>query len=406
MDPTSNFLLSGSADSTIHLWSIPGLLSFSAASHNSQDLPFAPIRSLSNHRAAITAIVFGHSFSSSNIAISASNDNSCIVWDYMNGDALHTFLLPTSPLCLALDPADRAAYAGYEDGSVQLLDFYSQGGVTQTLYDPASQSTPVQPPSSSKWLSPRQADSAALCLQISYDGTSLLSGHQNGKIHNWDVAKGMYAKQIADFAAPVTNLHMLRPSGFPNSPKPEIKLHNVVKPRYESFTNGHGEGGAAVPPNYTFTAHFTSKLPLPDSAADIIFHEALAHPSFPAALLDETLSDFLASQDPSAKVPSAPDRAGLRDQNVALLSQLNTAQESRRIAVAEVEELKKENWRRQKDEEIKATRKKRRRLKRMKAAEIARKMAMGEAVNANDEMDVDRDDEDLSSSTDELTDSN
>ncbi len=404
MDPSSNFLLSGSTDSTLHVWSIPGLLSFSAASNNSQDLPFAPLRSLSNHRAAITAIVFGHSFSNNNIAVSASKDNSCIVWDYTNGDALHTFLLPSSPLCLALDPADRAVYTGYDDGSVQLLDFYSQSGLTQALHDPNLQSTPVQPSPASRWLPPGHADSAVLCLQISYDGTSLLTGHRDGKIHSWDVAKGVYGKQLVDFAAPVTNLQMFRPSGFPSTTKPTLKLHGVVKPRYESFANGHNDSSASIPPNYTFTAQFMSKLRCPDSADGMAFNEALTHPSFPATHLDESLADFLASQDPITKLSNSSDLADLQAQNAKLLSQLNTTQESRRLAIAEVEEHRKENWRRQKDEEIKAARKKRRRLRTIKSAEIARKKVMGEEVNADEYMDVDKDEEDLSSSTDELTD--
>ncbi|KAK4693337.1 hypothetical protein P7C71_g4044, partial [Lecanoromycetidae sp. Uapishka_2] len=327
------------------------------------------------------------------------------MWDYANGDALHTFLLPLSPLCLALDPADRAVYAGYEDGSVQLLDFYDQSSVVQSLHDATLRYTPIQPPPSSRWHSPGQAESAIICAQLSYDGTSLLTGHHNGKIHSWDVAKGSYAKQIADFAAPITNLHMLRPTGFPNTTKLNLKLQNVVKPRYESFANGYGNGDAVVPPNYTFAAQYTSNLPIPGSADMLSFQEALNHPCFPADLLDESLADFLASQDPTSKISDSSDLADLRAQNAALSSQLSSAQESRRIAVAEVEEQKKEAWRRQKDEEFKATSKKRRRLERMKVAELTRKKEMGEGMeNANANMDLDGPGEDLSSSTDELTD--
>jgi len=333
-------------------------------------------------------------------------DDSCIVWDYKNGDALHTFLLPSSPLCLALDPADRAVYAGYEDGSVQLLDFYNKSGLTQALHDPTLQITPVQPPPSSRWPTAEHTGSAILCLQVSYDGTSLLSGHQNGKIHSWDIARGIYGKQLADFAAPITNLHMLRPCGFPDPTRPTFKFHNVVKPRYESFANGHSDAGAAVPPNYTFTAQFMSKLPLSDSADGICFHEALTHPSFPTTLLDESLADFLASQDPITKGSDSSDLADLRAQSAAISSQLSIAMESQRTTMAQVEEHRKEDWRRQKDEEIKAARKKRRRLRELKTGEIARKKAMGDPFEARDEeMDVDKDDEDLSSSTDELTDS-
>lgn len=227
----------------------PSLLSFSAssASNCGQDLPFAPLRSLSTHRAGITALVVGHSFSNKNIAVSGSKDNTCIIWDYSNGDELHTFLLPMSPLCLALDPADRAVFTGYEDGSIQFMDFYKDGNTFSSLCGPAAQSGATEPAQSARW-SAEGLDSAVLCLQISYDGTSLISGHGNGKIQTWDVARGQFGKQLADFAAPITNLQMLKPSGFPDATRPALMLHNVVKPRYESFASGEpNSAGAPIP---------------------------------------------------------------------------------------------------------------------------------------------------------------
>ncbi|KAF6233640.1 hypothetical protein HO173_008197 [Letharia columbiana] len=411
VDPTSNFFLSGSTDSNIHVWSIPGLLSFSASSanDNGHDLPFSPFRSLSNHRAAITAIVFGHSSGNKNIAVSASKDKTCIVWNYLNGDALHTFLLPSSPLCLALDPADRAVYAGYEDGSVQLIDFYSQDGLTQPLHNPALQSTPTQPRPSGRWSAPHHSASPLLCLQVSYDGTSLLSGHQDGKIHNWDVAAGKYDKRVADFAAPVTNIIMLKPIGFPDVAKPAVKLHNVVKPRYESFVNGdHGVSDAIIPTKYTFIAQFTSTLPLPFSAETTSFHQELHHSSFPTALLEESLAELSSPQKSFGAATDSSELTNLRVQNSALASRLEVAEERYRSAAAIVLEQEKEDWRRQKDEEIKAARKKRRRLRSMRDAEVARRKEMGEAVEDEDEDINERgkdEDEDLSSSTDEMTES-
>ncbi|CAF9925685.1 MAG: Pre-rRNA-processing protein ipi3 [Alectoria fallacina] len=411
VDPTSNFLLSGSPDSTIHVWSIPALLSFSASPANEygHDLPFSPFRSLSNHRAAITALVFGHSFSDKNIAVSASKDNTCIVWDYLNGDALHTFLLPSSPLCLALDPADRAVYAGYEDGSVQLIDFYSQGGLTQPLHNPNLQSAPTQPPLSDRWSAPDHSASSLLCLQVSYDGTSLISGHQDGKVHSWDVAAGKYDKRLADFAAPITNLVMLKPTGFHETTKPAVRLHNVVKPRYESFVNGdHGTLGVAIPNKYTFTARFTTTLPLPFSADSASFNQALHHSSFPTALLEECFAELSSPQKVLDASMDSSELANLRAQNAALSSQLEVAEERHSSAAAMMLEQKKEDWRRQKDEDIKAARKRRRRLRRAMVAEAARKKEMGEAVDGEDK-DMNEggndEDEDLSSSTDEMTES-
>ena len=388
------------------MWSIPGLLSFSSSSPNgySEGLIPGPLRPLSNHRAAITAVVFGHSSSANNIAVSASKDNTCIVWDYQNGDALHTFLLSQSPLCLALDPADRAAYAGYEDGTIQFLDFYTHGGLYQTLHDPIAQSAPTQPSASTIWAAQDHPPTAILCLQVSYDGTSLLSGHRDGKVHPWDVGTGKYEKHLVDFSAPVTNLQMLKPTGFANVPEQTLKLQNVVKPRYDSFTNDHHNSGTTIPSNYTLTAQFTSDLPLPGSGGASLFQEALNHPSFPTPLLDEALSEFFLLRNGKTDGEESADVADLRAQNAALSSQLASVVDRERSANSEIQKREKEAWKRQKDEEIKAARKKSRRLKRLHLAEVARKKEMGETV---DDEDMTKDasvgeDKDLSSSTDEM----
>ena len=322
-----------------------------------------------------------------------------MVWEYSSGELLHTFLLAASPLCLALDPADRAAYVGYEDGSVQFLDFFSQAGLTQQLRNPDLNSAPTQPPINSRWPALNQPGSAVLCLQVSYDGTSALSGGEDGKIHTWDLGAGRCAQQLADFGAPITNLHLLKPTGFPKSKKPAVKMHNVVKPRYESYTNGHHGNAGAVPSNYTFTAQFTTSLLVGDSSRGDSFHETLTHPSFPPTVLDEALADFLAWHSHAKTGSDSSDLAELRARNTALESQLETA-------TVERQALDKEDWRRQKDEAVRAERKKNRRLRRMDIAAIARKKEMGERIDEEDEeMGAGvEEDEDLSSSTDELSD--
>ncbi|KAL8697854.1 MAG: hypothetical protein Q9201_006894, partial [Fulgogasparrea decipioides] len=358
VDPTFNFLLSGSSDSNLHVWSLPSLLSFSQPSSNdpSQPRPYSPIRTLTNHRAAINAVLFGHSASKANFAISASKDQTCIIWDYFNGTVLHTYLLSNNPLCLALDPADRAAYTGYPDGSIQVLNFYKQSSLIHQHYDSNQQSTPTQPPPSDRWHPPETSSSPALCIQISYDSTTLLSGHENGKCHTWNIAKGNYNTQLADLTLPITNLTILPPTGFPNPRKANIKLHNVVKPRYESsLFDGTSSGGtrsnatgSGIPINYTFTAQFLSTLPLPSDMPPQSreLDEALTHPSFPTWMLEEGIAELASLNHPSSASYSNPSNNdeidALRQQNATLKGELDDALRRQRNAIAEVLGFEKE----------------------------------------------------------------
>ncbi|KAL8945428.1 MAG: hypothetical protein Q9211_000031 [Gyalolechia sp. 1 TL-2023] len=412
VDPTLNFLISGSSDSNLHVWSLPSLLSFSDLSQDDPGQPaqFTPERTLTSHRAAVNAVIFGHSASKANFAISVARDQTSIVWNYRDGTILHTYLLASNPLCLALDPADRAAYVGFDEGSVQMIDFYKEPALIHPFYNPDQQSTPTQPPLSDRWPLPESSSSPTLCIQVSYDSTALLSGHENGKIQTWNIAKGKYNIQVADFNLPVTNLHMLPPTGFPSAPTPTLKVQNVVKPRYESSLNpGNGShSNSIVPSNYTFTAQFISSLPLQSTPSHYDeLDSALTHPTFPTSILEEGIAELAALGDPSTHEQSTEVSVSLRKENARLTTQLDDALRRQREAIARVLELEKERFHRKEDEAVKRARKKRRRVRLMEADERRRKVVMGEDVDGADEAGnmaiEEEEEEDLSSDTDEVS---
>ncbi|RDW77451.1 hypothetical protein BP6252_05504 [Coleophoma cylindrospora] len=257
-------LITGSEDSNVNVWSIPKLLSLTSSETHE------PLRTLSNHRAAITSLALGHSSTSTNICVSASRDNTCIVWNHQSGTLLRTFLLPTTPLCLALDPCDRAVYVGFEDGSLQLLEFTTAAAVLNPLYDTRLQDTPVQvtlPPWTASF-----NPGACNCLGLSHDGTTLLSGHASGKVARWDTGlRAISGGEVVDLNAPVTNLIMLSP--FSESKK--IKAITIMKPKL-------GEG------DYILAAQFTGRATREQNQFDRI----LQGPGFPADVLERAIASF------------------------------------------------------------------------------------------------------------------
>lgn len=177
-------------------------------------------------------------------------------------------MLPSSPLCLTIDPCDRAFYVGFEDGTIQPIELFLPKATVSSIYDSNLQATPIQ-------VSPNPMSGAppvigaVHCLGLSYDGTVLLSGHAAGKIIKWDAGPRKFSAELADLNAPVTNLTILSP--FP-SVLP-VKAVTVVKPRF-------GEG------NYTFTSQFTSSLGTSE------FEEALRSPGVPAQMLESAILEF------------------------------------------------------------------------------------------------------------------
>ena len=307
LDQNSNFLLSGAADSNIHVWSLPDILSWSNNASSSHDPSNSLRHTLSNHRAAITSLVLGHSASFLNIAVSASEDKTCTIWNYQNGQALRTYLFPSTPLCLALDPADRYFYTGFEDGSVQLVRLYDHASAPMVnVNDPSQAQHAIKVQEKDRLAANGQDLGTTLSMGLSYDGMTLLTGHENGKIICWDIGGARFQSTLCDLRGPVTNLQFETPAGFAGDAKePPYKIHSITKPRFDLSTTGQG----MVPAAYTLTGQFAADLPNDSSriyesgrlSGHKRFEQALLHPSFPSDLLESGIAELAALRTKSSR---------------------------------------------------------------------------------------------------------
>ncbi|KAI5303217.1 hypothetical protein KEM56_007790 [Ascosphaera pollenicola] len=346
VDPTNNFIISGSEDANVAVWSIPALMSFSAPAQSSQTRGRvnAPVRLLSNHRAAIASIAVGHSTGRHNLAVSISQDSTAIVWEYRTGKVLRTYLLPSTPLSLTVDPADRAFYIGYEDGSIQLVEFFKPEDVQNPLYESERTTAAAQLSDSSKWAPPSSEFGAAECLTLSYDGTSILSGHRSGHIAKWDVGRKKYLSTIVNVASPVTNIIMSEPVGFAKpATQSSLTTHNIVKPRIDTAALASAD---TVPSAYTLQAQICS-------TKDDAFSAALSHRSFPDDLIAEGIAELaalregsnnaartsLASQPASESVPSE-ELQRMEDELRQLKEQISLQEAARHASVVEMSKLR------------------------------------------------------------------
>ena len=380
VDLSSNYLLSGSADSNVLVWSLVELLSFPSSSYSHKET-HSPRHVLSAHRSAITSVITGYSASFLNIAVSSSKDKTAILWDYHSGDSLRTFLLSYTPLCLAIDPANRAFYVGFDDGSVQRVDFYPSKITTATSSINEPTSVPISLQSPTRWKISSSDVGETLSLSLSYDSTTLLSGHSSGKILAWDVADGHALPPLADYmGAPITNLISLPPTGIPNQSTARLKIVSIVKPRpHEPFSSPTNQ----ITGSYTFNAQFPTFVPSTDGETmESGIQTALNNPGFPAALLAEGIAQ-LASWNPNSfsSRPTGAHTAHGEDDYVALdgaadqdfseeisllKEQVAYLKRLQHVSNAQIRSLTEERTRTQRQEE--KTRE--RRLRKMKRREV------------------------------------
>ncbi|GAB7359819.1 hypothetical protein MBLNU230_g6987t1 [Neophaeotheca triangularis] len=355
-DSASTFLLSTSKDSTAHVWSIPSLLSF--ANLDAQGL--SPLHTFTAHNAEIVDVALGHADGPNNIAATVSTDKTCVIWDYRANVPLRTYLLPALPSCLALDAGDRAVFVGYPDGSLQMLDLFADGERHFTsVHDLAEQASAVTPAPSSQWLPPDSAIAAAHCLDVSFDGSTVISGHQSGDIIAWDVARkrGVKVHLQIPFNGPVTNLAFLPVTGFRQDKHRNVSVPNVVKPRFGAFDNGFSQN---VPGDYAIQLQMlaSQEKDHENENEPSAFEKALLAPSLPSALLDEGLKeldtwrsgfahnvpneDAVESNDGFMSLDASsenPDQATMEEQNAELKAQIEALRRVQRASFDKLERL-------------------------------------------------------------------
>lgn len=411
VDATSNWILSASADAVVHVWSVLDVVS-SQSSQAAFGLSsgLSPVRSFSDHRAPVTALAVGHSSYDSNIVVSASSDKVLHVWSLTNGETIQTYLLKSLPLCVTLDPVDRAAYVGYKTGGVQMLDLHAVSGVSRS--ETAMQASPGL-----LWeLNDGEASADSVnAVAVSYDGSTVLSAHVSGKINSWDVGSGKWRSTVHVHERPVSNIIMARPQGLPQRHADGgVKLKEVTKPRFDNVGGRAGE--------FPITAQLAGGTK-PLSSTVRTYQDAFTHALCSSVIPDPLIHEGLAAFSHSAAVvarhrrPTVPATDGTNDlsedlgqQNETLMSQLKEALAGQQKAIKQCMAYERDQYFGRIEAERKKARKKTRRLREMKVKEIQRKDFMGEAVSEADRQAVLQrapDEEEgglLSSDTSEVTD--
>jgi pre-rRNA-processing protein IPI3 len=251
------------------VWSLSRLLEFGTDSGHEPDL------TLSNHRGAITDLVVGPSTNAeTSLCVSASADKTCILWNYQTGQVLRTLLFPSSPLCASLDASARALFVCAEDGGLYLVELFGDKPlVGSRSAELASIVVQVNAP-----LGVADAENGpASCLSLSYDGTSVLTGHTKGKILRWSLMDNSHPTELANLNASVTNLVSVPLIASEQN----CKLVNVVKPNQTQR-------------QYTITAQLERDL-----GSNSRFSHMLNSTGLPVDAIESATTSFFASQSDS-----------------------------------------------------------------------------------------------------------
>lgn len=268
---TEHHVLTGSEDSSVHVWSLPKLLELDAPADGHE-----PLRSLSGHRAAVAAVAVGPGNSrDARVCATVAADKTCLLWNYHTGELLRTLLFPTAPLCIALDPCLRALAVSCAGGPLFVVELFGEKPLLGARSAEAA-ATVVQVADAFA-SPPPDAGGAATCLALGPDGLALFSGHPLGHVLQWNVMDGDdQPTLVADLNAAVTNLSFVSPAeGGKNT-----RALTIVRP-------SHAER------KYAFAAQFDRDL-----GAETRFGKLLTSTGVDQAELERAI---LAFQEPPAE---------------------------------------------------------------------------------------------------------
>ncbi|KAG5518789.1 hypothetical protein PMAC_002760 [Pneumocystis sp. 'macacae'] len=197
------FFLTGSEDSSLCLWRLLDVVDLQVQKDKVQ-----AVKTWNNHRLSVTDIICGFGNGSMARVFTSSLDNTVNIWDLGTQSLLTTFLLENPITCIAVDPAERAFYAGSNQGNVYLIDLYgfSEEKFLESFYKAIGGSEKIIQSAKDESYIFKGHESAVLCIALSFDGSLLITGSEDKNIFVWDIATRQIIQTFKKYDGPITSI--------------------------------------------------------------------------------------------------------------------------------------------------------------------------------------------------------
>ncbi|XP_052176443.1 protein ROOT INITIATION DEFECTIVE 3-like [Diospyros lotus] len=189
-----SFLISGSEDGTVIVWSVICLLD----ERDCRNLP-SIFHHSSEHSSAISSLLTT-STSSSLIFVSSSLDGSCKVWDLLTGSLLQTSAFPSPVTAIVLDREENMLFSGAADGSIFLNAF--DAGLMEYV-SIVSEDEPIV----------LKGHSGAITA-LAFCGTGLVSASEDWTACLWDVTNYVIIRKFNHQKGSISNLVVIPQSSL------------------------------------------------------------------------------------------------------------------------------------------------------------------------------------------------
>ncbi|VVT58758.1 uncharacterized protein SAPINGB_P006369 [Magnusiomyces paraingens] len=227
-----SFVVTAAADNRVRAWRLTDLVRESSSTNTSTDAAAKPAAEWTGHNFPITGLCLGYGPASAPglRVYSSCAGNTVRIHDLelalaspktaANSD--FTLVFPAKVTSLAVDPADRAVYAGLASGSIYSVSLYTPSA--SILFKNASNVLTIDDSTASfaapVWASPVQG-TAVTALALSFDATVLAAGTADGVVTIIDLPTQTVSRTLPRHSGPITALRIVsRPM-----PQAHTQLH-------------------------------------------------------------------------------------------------------------------------------------------------------------------------------------